>query len=116
MGTTINRIIRVTADEVVELKITIHFGQLGSTAIYLDAEKQLDETDSKISVSLGKGKDLRRKELRCSTMVQDVNTKTNKTAVTYKLSGGRKPYEEKLQKTVVEDGEIAWYTATFNFY
>ncbi len=116
METTIHRMLRVKAKEEVELKLTIGNGQLGTTSVHLGADLICDETKSRITLSLGKGKNLRRKQLRCSTLVQDINASTNKTSVAYRFNGSYMPYEEKLTKTVAEEGEIVWYTATFNFY
>jgi hypothetical protein len=113
MKTEITRLYRVSPNQNVHLKITIGFGQRGSTSVYVGADRIVDSKVGKVEVDLGKGSTLKGKMVQCSTLVQDVRGETNKTSVRYELAGGIKPLDEKLQKVVSEDGETVWYTATF---
>ncbi len=113
MKTEITRVYRVKANQKVELKITIGFGQLGSTSVHVGTERIVDSQEGKVQVELGQGGSLKGKMVICSSLVQDVRGETNKTSARYELTGGKKPLDEKLQKVVSDDGEIVWYTATF---
>lgn len=61
------------------------------------------------------GEDMRYKLLVCTTNVKDINPQTNKTSVTYKLSGGAKSQSFPFSIGVRQDGGYAMYSITFAF-
>ena len=94
------------------LSVTIGDAQAGGTAVTLDgvllhAAGNIDE------FALGKSKDLRDKELACTTTVKDMNPETNRTSVTYRLQLGAEAQVFPYKVTVNEAGGRAIYLISF---
>jgi len=87
------------------LTILVGEAQLGSTGAWLDATfmRKGEFTDHVI----GRGSQLAGKTLRLRTIVADVNSFTNRMAVTFILKGGKETRQETLRWEVAEDGDPA---------
>ena len=100
------------AEKPATLTVTIGNAQAGGTAITLDG--QLVHAGGGVkNLPLGKTKDLRNKELGCTTTVQDMNPSTNRTSVTYTLRFGDAQQEFSYEATVSEGGGRAVYLLSF---
>ncbi len=75
--------------EQVRLKVTIGEGQLGFVLIVLDGK--IFKGENGFEGDLGLGSNLIGKHLRVTTIVTDENIQTDKTSVTYRLTGGPRP-------------------------
>lgn len=95
----------VDPNHTVTLSIKIGEAQLGISGLWLDA--QFVGKGDFNNHALGRGSALAGKTLRIRTMVADVNAFTNRMAVTYTLSGGRKTYTQTLRWEVAQDGDPA---------
>lgn len=80
---------------VVKLALTIGEGQFGTSRVRL-AGTEIGTASGPMSVTVGKRDEIKSKELFIRSVVNDVNSATNRMSVTYRLSGGT-----KAQKTVV---------------
>jgi hypothetical protein len=98
-------------DGEVRLQVAIGEGQFGSTRAVVGT-KQVDDVHDMDTV-LGKGSDLRGRELVITSVVTDTNPQTNRTSVTYRLSGGSTPLKQELSFTVESDADSVLYKATF---
>jgi GTP cyclohydrolase III len=117
MSTTLSKFYQVRDEEKVKLKITIGYGQIGTTSVNLGKNKIISDHENTLEeTTLGSGKELVSKKLFCSTIVADVRTETNETSVTYELIGGVKPFKQTLQESVESEGDVVFYIATFLFY
>jgi hypothetical protein len=95
----------------VELRVVVGDGQFGSTVIKLDGV----EIASGIlgMLKLGKGKDVRGSKLAVATTVTDVQRSSNRTSVTYELSGGPSTDVHLMDAEVENDGGSVLYIGRF---
>ena len=95
-----------------QLSVTIGDGQVGGTNVDLD---DVNVGSGEINgLPIGKsGDNLALKRLNCVTTVKDVNPATNRTSVTYTLSGGAKSQEFPYAAEVSKPGGYATYSITF---
>jgi hypothetical protein len=100
------------ANQPATLSVTIGDGQAGGTAVMLDG-KLVQAGGVMKNVPLGNGKDLKNKELGCTTTVEDINPNTNRTSVTYTLQLGTAKKEFPYEITVSAGGGRAVYLVTF---
>ena len=75
----------------------------------------LEPSGSVTNVLIGTGRELRLKTLRCTTRVHDVNVQTNKTSVTYELTGGVESQTFPYTVDVRDEGGFATYSVAFIF-
>jgi hypothetical protein len=119
MSTFLSEFYRVHDDDrEVKLGITIGHAQPGTTNVTLDTEplRSTSGDPQKFECAVGTGKEANGKTLYCASTLRDQRTETNKTSVRYSLTGGPEPFEQTLEKTVQNDGEVVFYTATIEFY
>jgi hypothetical protein len=94
------------------LTVTIGDVQAGGTAVMVDGQV-VHASDNVKNLVLGKSKELRGKEVACTTTVQDINPNSNRTSVTYTLRFGDAVQEFPYQVTVSESGGRAVYLISF---
>ncbi|MGE5811696.1 MAG: hypothetical protein ACM339_09355 [Ignavibacteria bacterium] len=101
-----------------ELKLTIAIGegQLGVTSVNLENDLIVNNETGTVEKIIGKCIELIGKSLYCSSTVTDIRTETNKTSITYRLEGGINFYENTLQETVNNEGDVVRYNASFFFF
>lgn len=96
----------------VELRIVVGDGQLGSTVVELDGVEIASGVLAMLK--LGKGKDLKGSKLAVATTVTDVQRSSNRTSVTYELSGGTSKEVHPMNAEVAKDGGSVLYLAKFD--
>jgi len=100
------------AEKPATLTVTVGDAQAGGTAVTVDG--RLVQAGGNIkNFVLGKGKELRDKEIGCTTTVQDMNPDTNRTSVTYTLRFGDAAQEFPYEVTVNQAGGRAIYLVSF---
>jgi hypothetical protein len=116
MSTTLTKVYRVRKNDVVILRISIGFAQVGVTTVFLDNEMLAENRRNSFEVKLNKpGESLGGKTLMCSTIVTDVRRETNETSVTYELIGGVIAQKHTLQDSVESEGDVIIYVANCFF-
>ena len=116
MATAITTAYRVRDDDDITFGVTIGDAQRGLSTIRLGTQQLAQNVKGSFPQKLGKGKDLKGKNLFCTTTVTDVRTETNRTSVTYTVEGGPNHFEETLKKTVESHGDAVFYTAEIFFF
>lgn len=96
----------------VVLTITVGEAQWGATIVRKGQEILADSEETEVVVELGPAPELKRSKVLCTTTVQDVNETTNRTSVTWHLTGGKGDLEKTKTETVDHDGDTALYAAT----
>lgn len=96
----------------VSLTIVIGNSQIGGSVVKLGA-KELADGQIK-NLDLGIGNSLRGKKLKSKSVVADVNDRTNRTIITYRIKGGARDQEFVSSGTVDQDGDSIVYRALFN--
>lgn len=108
-------IYRVQTSQPVQLDTLIGDGQVGGTALTLNgAPVPFDNTTGHAVVNPA-GSSLVGSVLQCLTTVQDVNPATNRTSVTYQMSGGLASQTFPFSVQVTADSGLARYSITFLF-
>lgn len=91
-------------------------GQAASTEAYLEGEKIIPAQDAPVeNFKVGTNKQLRGKLLEVYTAVTDIPGKPDLTSFRFQLSGGVKPYEYYVEKTVQNQGDTVLYKITIFF-
>ena len=88
-----------TANADVKVGVDVGLGQRGTTKITLSTTP-LVTVGAPVSLTVGKGSDIKGKLLTIETLVTDVSTMTNKMSVAVKLTGG------PSSKTITTPGEV----------
>ena len=101
----------VVATGPMKLNVVVGDAQLGSTLVELDGQR-LGKGEINDLV-IGNGPDLVGKELTTKSIVTDINEMTNRTSITYELSGGQKNEAVHQECVVGAEGESVVYRATF---
>ncbi len=108
---------KVLPNTPVSLSVVIGDGNVGGTSLIWDGTTIVQSSDEVSNQPIGNpGENVQGKLLICTTNVQDINPATNKTSVTYTLTGGAQPQDFPLQMEVSEAGDLAIYSVTFGFY
>jgi len=100
------------AEKSATLTVAIGDAQAGGTAVTVDGRVVQAGGNIK-DVVLGKTKELRDKEVGCTTTVQDMNPNTNRTSVTYTLRFGDAAQVFPYEVTVSQAGGRAVYLISF---
>jgi hypothetical protein len=95
----------------VQLEVTIGEGQFGSTLVTVGAK--VFPQQHLFSQVLGSGPALRGQVVSVFSVVNDTNPQTNRTSVTYELTGGPAPLKQTASLTV-DEHESVDYVATFD--
>lgn len=113
---TATRLYKTGASAPVFITVTIGEGQVGGTTIIFDGNSIGPANGEITNLQVGNaGDNLQYKLLICTTDVRDINTATNKTSVTYTLSGGEQEQEFPFTIDVDQQGGFAMYSITFAF-
>lgn len=104
----------IDSDEVI-VSIVIGEEQAGWTAIFLNGKYETEGQTKIENYSLGKGSQLKSGILKINTTVIDKNPRTNRTAVTYFLTGGSSAKTITSKLIVENDNDPALYDAEFTF-
>ena len=96
------------------LSLTIGEGQTGTSDVFIGDKKIVRVTGSIGKLLLGKGSDIAGKALVVRSVVNDVNSDTNKMTVTYKLKGGAKGLVFTSKGSVDAEGAVLFFEATVN--
>jgi uncharacterized protein with LGFP repeats len=117
MSNTLSKAYQVPKDET-EIKLTVSIGeaQLGVTSVNLENDLIVNNQVGTVRIIIGRAETLAGKSLYCSSTVTDVRTETNRTSITYMLEGGPNVYENTLQETVNNEGDVVRYNASFFFF
>ena len=100
------------ADGEVRLAVSIGEGQTGLVSVFLGGVK-ISRTPAPIDVRVGTGSDIRDKLLEVRTIVNDVNSQTNKMSVTYQLTGGKSGLEHVSKGEVGAEHQALDFIAVF---
>lgn len=92
----------------VKMTISIGDGNLGTTVVML--EDDILGIGAISDLKIGKGDMIKGKALKTKTVVTDFNDQTQDLSVTYKLEGGKHPFNFTLHATTENVG------ASENFY
>jgi hypothetical protein len=104
---------KVVPEQDVMLRVEVGDSQDGGTSVTVDGNVQLITSGT---LSLGAGSTLVRKLAHCITTVKDVSPDTNRTDVTYVLSGGADGEQRfSYGVSVAADGGFARYFIDFAF-
>lgn len=96
----------------VRLALTIGEGQFGTSRVRL-AGAEIATASGPMSVKVGKRDEVKGKELFIRSVVNDVNSKTNKMSVTYRLSGGVKSQTTLVPGEVAKDNDLLVFETRF---
>lgn len=95
----------------VKLTIVIGNAQIGSSIVNLgDVEKGHGDIDGLI---IGSGPKIRGKSLKTKSVVKDINDQSNKTVITYRLSGGKRNQSFTSSAVLDQNGDSMVYRALF---
>lgn len=95
------------------LRIVVGDGQFGSSVVRLDGEEIASGAIAMLLVGDGAG--LRGSKVAVATTVTDVQRNTNRTSMTYELSGGPTTDVHPVDANVDQDGGSVLYVARFTF-
>jgi hypothetical protein len=95
----------------VRLTIVIGNAQIGSSVVTLDGTEKGRGDIEKLLI--GAGSKVKGKPLKTKSAVTDVNDKTNRTVITYRLTGGKRNQDFTSSGTVDKDGDSIIYRALF---
>lgn len=114
---TATKLYKVKPGSPVSLTVIIGEGNVGGTTVVWNDKSIVQNSDQITDMAIGaQGDNLQGKLLFCTTNVQDINPASNKTSVTYILSGGEEQQEFPFQIDVAGNGGFAIYSITFGFY
>lgn len=113
---TATRLYKVCTNAPVSLTVTIGEQQVGGTTVVFDGTSIGPANGEITNLAIGgAGDNLQYKLLICTTNVKDINNATNKTSVTYSLSGGEQDEDFPFTIDVQQQGGFAVYSITFAF-
>jgi len=102
-----------TGAGVVQLALTIGEGQFGTCRIKLGGVEIVTATGP-ISVRVGKRSEVKGKTLFVRSVVNDVNSLTNRMSVTYRLTGGAADGKTTARGKVTREGDVLVFDANFH--
>ena len=97
----------------VRLGLTIGEGQFGTSRTKLDGTV-LATGSGPMMVRIGKRSELKGKSLTIRTVVNDLNSMTNRMSVTYRLTGGEEDQKVIAKGKVTAEGDLLVFDATFD--
>jgi hypothetical protein len=108
---------KVRENDELTLRLVVGYGQLAATTISIGGQYLASaEAKSTIEIKIPKkGKDLIKHTLVCISTVKDIQSITDKTSITYTLSGGPEKFEKPLNAIVEENGGVLNYIVEFDF-
>lgn len=113
---TATRLYKIGAKAPIFLTVTIGDNQVGGTTVVFDGNSIGPVNGEITNLQIGNaGDNLQYKLLICTTDIKDINPATNKTSVTYTLSGGEQSEDFPFTIDVDQQGGFAMYSITFAF-
>jgi hypothetical protein len=95
------------------LDVVIGEGQSGSISVSLN-DTIIDQENEFVSFPIGNGNDIKGKTLTILSEVSDMLINTNRTSVTFALSGGVSDYKHTCKGTVDVDKDKIEYEININ--
>lgn len=127
MSTTVSdyRFYKVrSSDSPVSVKVSTEFAQVGATTAWIGTRQLANDDENSdrkkwkqewAFADVGTGKDLAGKLMLITTAVADVRKETDKTGVTYEITGGVDPFTFTLEAPVDQPGGLVLYHVTLDF-
>ena len=100
----------------VHLDVKIGYAQPAASRVFIDFDPLGGQKTNDFNTDVGNNTSLKKKKLTINTSVWDIQTATNQTSVTVKLTGGKKTYERTIECSVGEQGGVAIYLTTIYFF
>ncbi len=114
MSTTVTKAYKLKRDgTLLNLTVIIGDGQKGVTSVTLGTKSMVSNQVGNINCDVGIDNDIVGQTLYCSTTVTDIRPETKQTDVTYKLTGGVSDFQQTLNESVTNLGDVVFYAATF---
>lgn len=98
----------------VELTVIVGEGQRGVSLVFLDAAEIEARPGERGHYDLGAGPDIAGRTLSVESTIADVRAETNRTSITYRLTGGVEPKEFFQSAPAPRAGGQVDYIATFD--
>ncbi len=108
----------------VTVKVSTGYAQVGATTAWIGKRQLANEDENSDRKKwkqewefddIGNGKDLDGKLMFITTAVADVQKETDKTSVTYQITGGVDPFTFTLEVPVDQPGGLVLYHVTIDF-
>lgn len=99
--------------DTVVLAVVIGEGQIGTSRVRLDGAELVTATGP-ITVAVGKPATVKGKRLFIRSIINDVNSLTNRMSVTYRLTGGAAPRQSIANANAPNEGDVLVFEATFS--
>jgi hypothetical protein len=114
MSTTVTKAYQLKKDGThLKLTVTIGDAQKGVTSVTLGTNSLVSNQEGDVSLDIGIDNNVIGQTLYCSTTVTDIRTETKQTDVTYQLTGGVSDFQQRLNESVANLGDVVFYGATF---
>ncbi len=114
MSTTVTKAYQLKKDGThLKLAVTIGDAQKGVTSVTIGTKSLVSNQEGEISIDIGADNDVAGQTLYCSTTVTDIRSETKQTDVTYQLTGGVSNFQQTLNESVANLGDVVFYGATF---
>lgn len=97
----------------IRLALTIGEGQFGTSRIKLNGSV-LATGSGPLAIKVGRRSEVKGQLLFVRTVVNDVNSVTNRMSVTYRLTGGVEPLKTVVKGAVTVEGDILVFDANFS--
>jgi hypothetical protein len=97
------------------LSLAIGEGQFGRTDVLLDDTRLIRASGDMKDLRLGPGNDLVDKKLTIRSLVVDVNSRTSRMSVSYRLKGGPEVLEFTVPGRVTSEGGLLVFETTVDF-
>ena len=102
-----------TGNQSLRLAVIIGEGQIGTTRVRLGSSELVTATGP-VTVAIGKPAAVKGKSVFIRTIVNDVNSLTDKMSVTYHFSGGASTQTKIARGAVSKPGKLLIFEATFS--
>lgn len=97
-------------DDPIKISIKVGFAQLGTVKVKLGDNLIVGDISPIEDVQIGKNKELKRKEIRCSIDIIDIQPATNKVGAEITLKGGRHDQQFTLENELAQGDPVMFYT------
>jgi len=114
MSTTLTKAYQLKKDGTpLTFTVTIGDAQKGVTSVTLGTSSLVSNQEGDVSLNIGADNNVAGQTLYCSTTVADIRSETKQTDVTYQLTGGVSDFQQTLNESVANLGDVVFYGATF---
>jgi hypothetical protein len=97
----------------IRLALTIGEGQFGTSRVRLDGS-ELATGSGPMSVKVGRRSDVKGTRLFVRSIINDVNSLTNRISVTYRLTGGTTGRKTTAKGRAAKQGDVVVFEASFS--